>query len=499
MSRWIDKKRTGADKLKSPMGIILLIIGVVIVGNIIATKGVGVTIFLLATPLLIVYLNKFFKNPRIGIYSVLLMAFTAIGLTRYIPGVPLGLSIDGLLVLTYIAVFFKFFYEKIDFSKIRNDLSFVVLIWFLYALMELFNPEALSRTAWFYAMRGMALYQLLIIPLVFLIFDRVRYMYVFLYIWGVFSILGTLKGVMQLYIGPDFAEQRWLDQGGAVTHILFGELRVFSFYSDAGQFGAAQAMAAVVGMVLALSSRNRYDKIFFWIMSITGFYGMMISGTRGAMIVPFFGFVTYMIHSKNFKAILYGGIVLLFLTAFFRYTYIGQDIGVIRRMRTAFRPTDDASLQVRLENRKILKAYLATRPIGGGIGSAGDWGKRFSAHGFLANIATDSWYVQIWAEQGIIGLMLHLTIIFYIVVKGSYYVMFRLKDETIRMIMSGLISGIVGIMGASYGNGVFGQNPTGILIYVSMGLIWLSPWLDDEMIKIKANKEKIFKKGESIL
>jgi hypothetical protein len=497
--KWFTDKRRGADKMRSPLGIILIIVGVVIMGNVIATQGVRTTVVLMATPLLIMYLNRFFANPRIGIYTIVFMSFVAIGLTRYIPGVPLGLSIDGLLVLTYIATFFKYFYEKLDYSRIRNDLTLVALIWFAYSLMEFFNPEALSQNAWFYAMRGMSLYQLLIIPLVFLIFDKVKYMYIFLYMWGIFSVLATLKGMMQLYIGPDYAEQRWLDEGGAITHVLFGELRVFSFFSDAGQFGAAQAMAGVVGLVLATSSRNFYDKVFFWIMALTGFYGMMISGTRGAMIVPFFGLVVYMIHSKNIKAIIWGGVVLGLVYVFFSFTYIGQNIGMIRRMRTAFRPTEDASLQVRLENRRILKTYLANKPIGGGIGSAGDWGARFSPHGFLANVATDSWYVQIWAEQGIIGLMLHLIIVFYIVVKGSFYVMFRLKDETIRMIMSGLISGIVGIMGASYGNGVFGQNPTGILIYISMALIWISPWLDDEMIKIKKNKEKIFKKGEGYL
>ncbi len=494
----ILKHKRGSEKLKSPIALLLIVIGIVIVGNVIANQGLRISLVLMATPIAILYLNRFFRNPRIGIYSVIFAAFLAIGLTRYIPGVPLGLSMDGFLVLTYIAIFFKYFYEKLDYSVIRNDLTLLALIWFIFSLVQFINPEALSRTAWFYAMRGMSLYQLLLIPLVFLIFNRVKYMYIFLYMWGVFSIMATLKGAMQLYIGPDFAEQRWLDQGGAVTHILFGELRVFSFFSDAGQFGAAQAMAGVVGTILAVSSKNLWDKAFFWIMALSGYYGMMISGTRGAMIVPFFGMVVYMIHSKNIRALFFGAIGLVFVYAFFKYTYIGQGIGMIRRMRTAFHPTDDASLLVRLENRRILKAYLADKPFGGGIGSAGDWGARFSPHGFLANVATDSWYVQIWAEQGIIGLMVHLLIVFYIVIKGSYYVMFRLKDYTIRLIMSALIAGIVGIMGASYGNGVFGQSPTGIIIYISMALIWLGPWLDDEMIAIKKAGKRVFEKGESL-
>jgi hypothetical protein len=52
-------------------------------------------------------------------------------------------------------------------------------------------------------------------------------------------------------------------------------------------------------------------------------------------------------------------------------------------MRTAFDP-NDASLQVRLDNQKILKGYLAVRPLGGGIGHAGDKAQRFLPNAFLS-------------------------------------------------------------------------------------------------------------------
>ncbi len=265
-------------------------------------------------------------------------------------------------------------------------------------MAEFFNPLALSRTAWFYAMRGIALYMLLTIPLTLLIFNKVKYLYIFLYMWAFWTVLVTLKGVMQMTFGPDFAEQRWLDQGGAVTHIIFGELRIFSFLSDAGQFGAAQGVAFVVGTILALRVKGFWNKVIFWSMALTGFYGMMISGTRGAIIVPGAGFLLYLIYTKNFRAIIVGLLLMAAAFSFFRYTYIGQGISQIRRMRTAFRPADNASLQVRLQTKAILREYMKDKPFGGGVGAAGNWGKRFSPQGFLANIATDSWYVQIWAR-----------------------------------------------------------------------------------------------------
>jgi hypothetical protein len=62
---------------------------------------------------------------------------------------------------------------------------------------------------------------------------------------------------------------------------------------------------------------------------------MMISGTRGAMIVPMIGGLTYILLRKNFKALIIGGFVLAIVIPFLPY-FIGQSNSQIRRMRTAF-------------------------------------------------------------------------------------------------------------------------------------------------------------------
>jgi hypothetical protein len=476
---------TGSMKLNDPIMIIGIIVIAVIVSYIIGKGGIKAAVILGAIPVVIVYLNRLFVKPSIGLYTTMILSFLVIGITRYIPGVPLGLAIDGILVLTFVALFFKNFYSGFNINAFKNDLTILMFVWFLYSIAQIFNPEALSKTAWFYAMRGMSLYSLLAIPLVFLAFNKVKHFYTFLYIWGFISILGTLKGFQQLYIGPDYAEQRWLDTIGSITHMLFGELRVFSFYSDAGQFGAAQGAAGILGLLIFFNVKDTKQKVFFLIVGLTGIYGMFISGTRGAIITPLVGAMIYLIHRKNIRVIFFGILMLAGVYVFFKYTYIGQGNAQIRRMRTAFNPEEDASLQVRLENRKILQVYLASRPFGGGIGSAGDWGKRFSPNGFLANVATDSWFVQIWAEQGIVGLLLHIFILSYIAVKGSYYIMFKVKDPELRGKLSAAAAAYAGIIGASYGNGVLGQMPTGILTYFTWGFLFIAPYLDQEITESK--------------
>jgi hypothetical protein len=276
----------------------------------------------------------------------------------------------------------------------------------------------------------------------------------------------------------------WLDGGAAVTHVLFGKLRIFSFLSDAGQFGANQAYSGVVAIIVSMVETNKRKKIFFLIVGILGLYGMLLSGTRGSISIPLAGFGLYFVLKKNKVVMLSGFFLLVLVFVFFKYTLIGQDNQQIRRMRSAFDP-NDASLQVRLENQKKLKVYLASRPMGGGIGHAGVKAQKYLPNAFLSNVATDSWYVLIWAEQGIIGLSLHLFILFYVLVKASYLIMFRIRDPIVKMKMAALASGMFGVMVASYGNAVLGTMPTGMLIYVSMALMLNSDVLDADALSGK--------------
>ena len=124
---------------------------------------------------------------------------------------------------------------------------------------------------------------------------------------------------------------------------------------------------------------------------------------------------------------------------------------------------------------------MATRPFGGGLGATGNWGLRFTPQSFLANTATDSWYVMIWADTGVVGLVYYLFMIFFILITGSINVMSKIKSEDLKVQITALCSGMAGIMMASYGNGVFGQMPTGILMYVGMVFMFIAPEIDKKL------------------
>ncbi len=69
-----------------------------------------------------------------------------------------------------------------------------------------------------------------------------------------------------------------------------------------------------------------------------------------------------------------------------KYTNNGQQNNQARRMRTAL-DQNDASPMASIENQMKLKAYLTSRTISGGIGSARPWVQRFSLGTFFGKSA----------------------------------------------------------------------------------------------------------------
>jgi len=468
---------SGAARLEQPVQLSLLIAllgGLAYLAARLELVGLGIGLFI---PTLIVYGYLLVRNPAIGLYSAVILGFLLIGIGRYLPGVQVGLGMDAILLTTWLALFFHRFRTGIDGRAMRKDIMFWALITFGYSILELFNPESRSLEAWFSG-RSLGFYMILLIPLTLLLMDDKYKLDRFLLVWGILSLLVSIKGIIQVKgWGLDQWEQNWLNEGNYKTHVLFGKLRAFSFLSDAGQFGANQAYSAVVMLITAFATMGWKRKLFFLTVGLVALYGMVISGTRGAISIPFAGFALYFLLRRNKWLLVTGTIILVVIIFFFKFTTIGQGNAEIRRMRTAFDP-NDASLQVRINNQKILKNYLASRPFGGGIGHGGVKAQRFLPNAYLSQIPTDSWYVLIWVEQGIVGLILHLIMLLYILIRSCYLIMYRIRNPELKLKLSALAAGMFGVMIASYGNAILGQMPTNVLIYISMAVLLNAPALD---------------------
>ncbi|WP_316833065.1 O-antigen ligase family protein [Pedobacter aquatilis] len=390
---------------------------------------------------------------------------------------PIGIVIEGLLLLTFIIAIFTI--PKDNWRNLNNDVVYLFLFWLIVSILEVVNPAGASIMGWLKEIRTAAEYPLLIVVMAFLLNTSSKDLDTFLKIVIALSTLAALDGIKQLHFGLSRGDIGFLANGGAATHILWGRLRVFSFYSESAQFGASQAHIGLLTLILALGPVTKKYRIILLVCSALMLYGMLISGTRGAMFALAPGAFLAIILTKRYKVLLVGGGIAILLLGMLKYTHIGDGNYNIYRFRSSLNP-EDPSLNVRMKSQLILKEYMSNIPFGGGLGVIGANGMEYNADKFLSTIQPDSYWVKIWAMYGIVGFTVWISMLSYILGKCCGIV-WRIKDEGLKIKGIALTSGFAGILCCSYGNEVINTMPSTIIVYISIAFVYIMPKLEREL------------------
>lgn len=377
-----------------------------------------------------------------------------------------------------------------DWKRGRNLMAGLILIWGLYCLFEIGNSNHVQE-AWNIAIPQYFFYPLLCAFLVPLTIRNYKGIETLLLIWSVFVLIATLKGYWQKNHGFNEREFYFLYVlGGYRTHIIWSGIRYFSCFSDAANYGVHAAMAATTFGLSAFFVRKKWMKIYFGVITLCALYCIGISGTRAAVGVPLGGILLYVLISKNWKGFVFGAVSLLAIFSFFYFTNIGDSNQYVRKMRSAFRPSKDASYQVRVENKNNMKALMAVKPIGYGLGLSK--GERFQPRE-LMHYPPDSWLVGVWVETGIIGLVLYLLVHGVLFAWCSWLLMFKVMNKRLRGLLAAWLCMAAGFFVAAYVNDVM-QYPNSIIVYTGFALCIAGPYIDpvmqkeEEELKKKKNK-----------
>ena len=434
-------------------------------GFVIARFGMLGMAGFVGVPIAAVVVIAILIQPRIGLIIYLQICFVVNGLFRFIPAdLPYGLLADAVLLLSLLGVLLNA--RNMDWKRLHSPVFYLVLAWFAYTCLLFFNPLSPYPLAWVYSIRAISFYWLEVTVLSLLLFRNREDVKLQIKIWLYWSVLAALWAFKQQYISLTAGEVAWLNAGAAGTHMLFGHLRGFSFYSDAGQFGAEMAYATLLAIVGLLERKGLLNKLIYGVLAIILFWGYAVSGTRGALAVLLVGLPIYAL-LRGKTSLLVGGVFLVgLLFGALKFTSLGSSNYQIQRMRTAFDP-EDASLQVRLNNQQKMKEYLSDKPFGMGVGTSGEMASRYAPGSFLADTPPDSWLVKIWIETGVVGLVFFLMIVLSAFCIG-YYQISSLRESQLKIDLSSLLAGFMGICVASYGNPIFGQFPTNSIMYISM-------------------------------
>lgn len=430
-------------------------------------------------PITTIFILYLLEYPNILLFTIFTINYFIIGINRYIsiPGMSVIFDILFILLLTILFIH-SALHRNIEWKYANNILTISTTIWALYCLLEIANPSGMFKT-WALS-RSLIFNGLIITILTSVLFTKYKMIKTFIFLLALFTLLAITKAIIQKFIGFDHYEQIWLKQEGGLTHLIASGTRYFSFYSDAGNFGSNMGFAGIIFCIIPFYINKKVLKFFYFTVGLLAIYAMFLSGTRGAIIVPLSGIILFIIISKNLKAIISGGILLISIYIFFAFTYIGQSNSMIRRMRSSFHPTEDASFNVRLNNQKRLAEYMKNKPFGEGLGLSGGANKKHSVR-FTTSIPTDSWYVKIWVETGVIGLIIYIGGLIITVIRCAWIIMFQIKNKKLKGILSALLSGIFGLMVSAYGNQFWGQYPTLIIAFMGLSIIIKGRYFDKEL------------------
>ncbi|WP_195280715.1 O-antigen ligase family protein [Parabacteroides johnsonii] len=458
----------------------LLVIGLILLAYALIQQIWLMAAAVVIVPFLTFYIVTVLNKPYWGFITLFTLNYFFIGILRYVNIQNSSVMMDAFIIFLLVCIFlYSLCGGKIPWQRANNKLLYISLVWMIYVFFELFNPSAVIE-AWVYTRNSFYNFTLLVL-LTSLLLSRVLDIKRILFLLSIFTLIAIAKALIQRYIGFDAGENAWLIRSESYkTHLLPSGIRYFSIFSDAGNFGSNMGMAAVVFMILSFYMSNKKLRYYYRFVSLLAAYGLIMSGTRGAMIVPLGGLAMFILLNKNVRYIVGGAICLLFIYIFFAQTHIWDSNRQIHRMRTAFHPEKDASYLVRKANQKRLAEYMVHKPFGEGVGLAGIEGRRFS-HRFTTEVPTDSHYVNIWVQFGIVGLCLHIVILLFIITYSAYLIMFRIRNRELKGMLIAMNCGLWGIMLSAYGNNFFWQYPTGYIAYIFQTFLVLGKSYDNEL------------------
>lgn len=433
-------------------------------------------------PILIAGAYYAFLYKMMMFWLIFILNYIIMGLNRYIA---LPLPVYAFTFLPQILLSMVCIIDSIrtqNKAKYPSFMLFALSLWIAYMVVQIFNKTCdlpFSMGAWFQNFTFMGFAFLLAYFLVMTLFQEPERIMKWFRCWAYLAIIASFWAWRQQTFGFDETERAWLAAEGAVTHIIGGSIRYFSFFTDAANFGCGIAASAVVFYILAVTTQLRKDKILFIISALCCTEGFFLSGTRTALACFIVGVALYVILSKSFKiaipvAILGG--IFFFILAF---TQIGQGNMQIRRMRSAFN-SNDASANVRDINKAALNKYLRDAPFGLGLNI--DEGKVPANHKYKIVYETknDSTYVFLWQRAGIIGAVLFAFVNVLILLGGAYIIFVKLKNKVCIGIASACCCAFAAIQVGGYANHILLQYPNLLLFYGGMTLVYLLPGIEND-------------------
>jgi hypothetical protein len=477
--------RIVTQKLSKPVVLCFLLLMSLLLSFMVAKGGIVAAIVIIILMIALPSVYAVVAYPKFGIVCLIIVSFFINFASRLVPeDTPLGLVMDSLTYLLILGVFVKQKNEK-DWSYFKNAISYFILIWLGYNILEVMNPTAASVLAWVFTVRTVAFIMLMYFVFVYQIRSK-DFIKLIFKVWLVLDVIAAVSAFQQENFGFFPFEKAWLNADPLRFSLLFinGHMRKFGIFSDPVVFAYNMVSGSLLCIAFITGKLKTYKKVILGLMICFFLMVMLYSGTRSSYVLLPLGLVMLAILKFNKTVLLFSVIGGLLMFAIVKVPTSNPSLA---RFQSAFRPSKDASFNVRAENQRRIKPYILAHPMGGGLGSVGVWGQRFSPGSYLAKFPPDSGYVRVAVEMGWIGLFLFCLFSFVVLYKGILYY-FYIKDPELKTFCLAMILIIFAFGFGNYPQQAFVQYPSNILIYLAMAILVVCMRLDNEQQGIYPEK-----------
>ena len=457
------------EKFRTPFGTGILLLAGLLFSLIVANAGLSAGVILLGAIVGLPIVAASLVNLRFGVMFLTIISYFLMEVKKIIE-IPFGVFLDVGILLLFIGVLFRQAEER-DWSFANSPISWAVLIWILINLLQVINPVAASTEAWMYTVRGMAGTLCFFYILIYTITDFQFLQRLLKLVIGL-SFLAGLFSFYQEFVGLPPWEKQWMmsDIGRYKLIYQAGRVRLFSFLSDPTTFGIMMAYMVVLCFALFFGPWKKSTKFFLLVAGCVMLMGCFWSGTRTAYVVIPAGilFVTLAaLVKRQWSIVVFSGIMMMGGVLLIN---IPTSNNTLYRFQTAFSPSDDPSYLVRMKTQARIKSIVQSHPFGGGLGSCGSWGKRFSPYTEFAQIEPDSGYVRVALDLGWVGLFLYMGLLLTAMVVGiRHYI--RSRDPAVVNLYLGLTGLVFSLIVANYGQEAIILLPNSIVFYIVLAMI----------------------------
>jgi putative inorganic carbon (HCO3(-)) transporter len=470
--------RTG--KVQTVGVFILLLLVSIGITYLMVTKGV------VAGPLAVIAVGGIFligailKDYRIGFYALFGLGMFLFYIDRIVKiPIPMGIVYDALAALVFIALFINN-KDKRDWTLFKNPVTIMFIIITAYQLLQFFNPNAVSHTGWLISLRNNVSFLLYVVC--FQMFSSIKEVSRFTTAWIVLAAIVGFYGLYQEYIGLTDFEWAWMNSSPdrMKLYMIWGKLRKFSMLSDPSSFGLFMAFSCLGCIVLAMGPFKGTYRLTMAFLAFIMFLAMSYSGTRTAMAMVAIGLAFFITMTlRNRKTIIAACGLVFFGAIILVGPFYG---GTVNRIRSTFNPDDDASMSVRDTKRIRLQEYVRTHPIGGGIGTTGKNGVKYSPGHYLAGgWDPDSGYLLTALEMGWIGLLIFQVFFFIVMLKGirNY---FSINDPLLKTYTLAYLVPFLALSVGHFTQDALFNKPMNVIVIVTYAL----------MVKLPSFEKKLF-------